>query len=226
MVKFCLLFILLKIKKKKKSFLCLPALCQSVRLYCEVIQPLSLGVEWWNKSHSTGSLSLLCLHFAAAALVQSASACMTFIVLLIGELHLLIIKRNIYRIAHAHLFFFFFFAFVCLCVYVCFQTSTKSSKLFTFTLPWLSRSQTWSHGNTSTNQPLKLCPQPLIVACRVSRDDLIPVGFEKNQTTIRSVLHSQSNRGLCHGSQKQTGGGQRAVFCGGSWWCRVRSWGR
>lgn len=114
MVKFCLLFILLKIKKKK-SFLCLPALCQSVRLYCEVIQPLSLGVEWWNKSHSTGSLSLLCLHFAAAALVQSASACMTFIVLLIGELHLLIIKRNIYRIAHAHVFFFFF-AFVCLCV--------------------------------------------------------------------------------------------------------------
>lgn len=87
-----------------------------MRLYCEVIQPLSLGVEWWNKSHSTGSLSLLCLHFAAAALVQSASACMTFIVLLIGELHLLIIKRNIYRIAHAHLFFFFFFAFVCLCV--------------------------------------------------------------------------------------------------------------
>lgn len=123
-------------------------------------------------------------------------------------------------------FFFFFCICVSVCVYVCFQTSTKSSKLFTFTLPWLSRSQTWSHGNTSTNQPLKLCPQPLIVACRVSRDDLIPVGFEKNQTTIRSVLHSQSNRGLCHGSQKQTGGGQRAVFCGGSWWCRVRSWGR
>lgn len=80
----------------------------------------------------------------------------------------------------------FFFACVC----VCFHTSTKASKLFIFMLPWLSCSQTWSHGNTSTNQPLKLCPQPLTDACRVSRSDLIPVGSEKNQTTIRSVLCS------------------------------------
>lgn len=42
MVIFCLLFIF---KKKEKAFY-LPALCQSVRLYCEVIQPSSQGFEW------------------------------------------------------------------------------------------------------------------------------------------------------------------------------------